>query len=246
MDTVLDGLAENPALPAALLSRLVAAADGVVALSLARRSDLSPAHVRALLARADPDVLAALLEDGWVRPSDVPASDVPTALVVAEHPDAPLDLVRSLAAHPDPVVRVRLVRSAGRLPADVVDRLARDPDERVVAELARREVVRDPGSLVASSELIDPHCPPDLLHRMAERAEEADVYRAIARHPNASGATLLLCLGDPHARYRAAAHPNLPVEKIVELLGSEFTARPAAANPSLPVSVMEELLNSTT
>lgn len=268
VDTVLDGLAENPALPAALLSRLVEVADGVLALSLARRSDLSAVHARALLARGAPDVVAALLEEGWVRPSDVPTSDPLMALVVAEHPDASPELVRSLAAHPDPVIRLRLARSAHRLSADVVFDLARDQDEQVVAELAMRHVLpeADPcavaapeltaaqirelvsrrGPRVYASVARNPQCPPDLLHLMAERAVEAEVHRAIVRHPRASGATLLLCLEDPQARHWAAGHPNLPVEKILEMLGSEFTARPAAANPSLPVEVMEQLLRPTT
>ncbi|MDT7789365.1 MAG: hypothetical protein QOF58_7784 [Pseudonocardiales bacterium] len=264
MNTVLDGLASNPALPRFLLARLMVVADDVLALTLARRSDLTVADVEALLARDDPDVVAALLEEGWVRPSDVPASDPRMALVVAEHPDAPSELVRSLAAHPDPVVRVRLARLAHHLPADVASLLARDPDDRVVAELVSRQrpsprvepapsltepqirslVSQGPHAYLRAAR--SPHCPPDLLHLMAERAEEAEVHRAIARHPRASGATLLLCLEDPQARHWAAAHPNLPVPKIVELLGSEFTAGPAASNPSLPVAVMEELLRTTT
>ncbi|MET9630074.1 hypothetical protein ABZX92_21665 [Lentzea sp. NPDC006480] len=264
MNTVLDGLASNPALPASLVSRLIGLADGVLALTLARRSDLSAADVQALLARDDPDVVAALLESGWVAPSSVPVTDPRIALVVAEHPDAPLDLVRSLAAHPDPVVRARLARLAHRLPADVAALLARDPDERVVASVVGRArpsarveplpslsaaqirslVSQGPHAFLTAAR--SPECPPELLHLMAERSEEVELHRAIARHPRASGETLLLCLGDAQARHLAAAHPHLPVPMILKLLGSEFTAGPAASNPSLPVAVMEELLNSTT
>ena len=64
MDTVLDGLAENPSLPPHLLDRLIALADGVTCLELARRTDLSPAQVQALLARDDPAVVSALLASG--------------------------------------------------------------------------------------------------------------------------------------------------------------------------------------
>ncbi|MEV6244165.1 hypothetical protein [Lentzea sp. NPDC051838] len=259
MNAVLDGLASNPALPSSLLSRVVVLADGVLALTLARRSDLSGAHVQALLALGDADVVAALLEEGWVHPSAVPVLDVWTALVVAEHPDAPPDLVRSLAVHPDPVVRIRLAR-LGCLPADVARILARDPDSRVAAALFSRveqpsvraepdltvveirSLVASEGSAAYVRAARSPQCPPDLLHLMASRTEEGEVLRAVARNPHTSGETLLLCLGDAQARHLAAAHPRLPVPMIVKMLGSEFTAGPAASNPSLPVEVMEELL----
>ncbi|KJK42561.1 hypothetical protein UK23_36590 [Lentzea aerocolonigenes] len=239
MNTFLDGLACNPALPRSLVSRLVGLADGVLALSLARRSDLSAADVQALMALGDPDVVAALLESGWVRPSSVPVTDVWMALVVAEHPDAPPELVRWLAAHPDPVVRARVAR----LPRFLRPSPRGEPAPALTAAEIRVLVSEQGPSLSAAR---SPDCPPDLLHLMAETAEEPEVLRAIARHPHASGETLLLCLGDAQARHLAAAHPHLPVPMILKLLGSEFTAGPAASNPSLPVEVMEELLNSTT
>ncbi|MBM7862607.1 hypothetical protein [Lentzea nigeriaca] len=89
MNTVLDGLASNPALPAALLDRLIVLADPVVTPELAARSDLTPAQVRALLAREDPAVVSALLGTGLVAPADVPWSNPSVALVVTAHPDAP-------------------------------------------------------------------------------------------------------------------------------------------------------------
>ncbi|MFI6100079.1 hypothetical protein ACIA8G_31400 [Lentzea sp. NPDC051213] len=453
MDTVLDGLAENPALPSRLLDRLVAIADGVMSLELARRDDLTPAHVRTLLARDDHAVVHVLLSQGLVAPSDVPLTDPWVALAVTEHPSSDPAVARSLSVHPDHEIRVRLPERAHRLPPDVIDRLAHDPDEWVVAELVHfhplpvalaeelsghpsievrrflagsphtpahvlvrlsgedglsarlatnpatpapiaadlvrhpsvhlwlasrtdlppevysqlatnprlhpelaanpavpgellrqleesravhRALVKNPAvpldllvevssterigpfpvprvasaseaelRMLASSSVVsarvlvaeradlpadvfarllddpspgvaaaivtnpavtvdqlrslvsrhgprlhpwaarNPLCPPDLLHQMAEHAEaEEKTYRAIARHPQARGETLLLCLHDPQARHLAACHPNLPPPMIVELLASEFTARPAAANPSLPVSVMEELLEN--
>jgi hypothetical protein len=76
-------------------------------------------------------------------------------------------------------------------------------------------------------------------------ASVRETCRAVARHPHASGETLVLCLEDAQARHFAAAHPHLPVPVIEELLGSEFTAGAAAANPSLPVRVMEELVDGS-
>lgn len=452
MNAVLDGLASNPALPSRLLDRLIAVRS--VGGELARRPDLSPQHVRALLAFDDLAVTSALLQNGWVAPGDVPLSNPQIALVVAGHPDADPAVVRWLTTRRDETVRLAIPERAHALPDDVIELLAHDPDDRVVAELvtfhalpptlaealnrhpsaevrralassphtpaavlarlgdhprelarnpatppsaaanllrhhearywlasrtdlpaemyaelaaelepgilarlaanpavpaevlrtlvttraAQRELLRnpalpldllakvaaipqirtelvprvasasedelrtlaasgiarvrmlvawradlpldlfqrlvldpDPGvaAAVATNPLVtveqlwwlverhaalvyprvarNPVCSRELLHHMALRADGVgETYRAITRHPQASGETLLLCLEDVRARHLAAAHPALPVPMIVELLGDEFTAGPAAANPSLPVAVMEELVSSTT
>ncbi|MEU3643052.1 hypothetical protein AB0E59_06705 [Lentzea sp. NPDC034063] len=452
MNAVLEGLASNPSLPATLLDRLVTHPE--LAPDLAQRADLSPAHIRALLAHADSTTVYTLLDKGLVHPADIPITNESVALVVTGSPDADPALARALAFHPDPAVRARLPECACSLPADVVALLARDSDPSVVAELVTfqplplalavtlsghasldvrralaagphtpasvlaslsfedalaRELAANPATpssiaadllrhhasryflaertdlpsdvydqlaselepgilsqlaanpavpvpvlrqltgtralrlvllrnpaipldllvelapsarigpdplpriasasvtelrelavcsvaqvrmlvarrpdlpadlfdrLVLDSdggvagavathplvtvaqlwELVERHgpplfprvarnplCPPELLHHMALRAGSVEeTYRAVARHPAAWGATLLLCLEDAQARHLAAAHPHLPVPTIVELLGSEFTAGAAAANPSLPVHVMEELVD---
>jgi hypothetical protein len=110
VDTVLDGLAENPALPPHLLDRLIALADGVTSLELARRTDLSPAQVRALLARDDPAVASALLDKG--RAEEVVTNpQVAEAQLwelaerherwpeVARNPHCPPDLLHHMASH---------------------------------------------------------------------------------------------------------------------------------------------------
>jgi hypothetical protein len=73
VNAVLAGLASNPALPPGLLDRLIAVPS--LADELARRPDLSPHHVRALLAFNDAAVTHALLEKGWVAPADVPLTN---------------------------------------------------------------------------------------------------------------------------------------------------------------------------
>ncbi|WP_112262897.1 variant leucine-rich repeat-containing protein [Lentzea terrae] len=110
MDTVLDGLAENPALPPHLLDRLIALADGVTSLELARRTDLTPAQVQALLARDDPAVVSALLAAG--RAEEVVTQPQVTEaqlwelaeqqghwLEVARNPHCPPDLLHHMASH---------------------------------------------------------------------------------------------------------------------------------------------------
>ncbi|GHH55731.1 hypothetical protein GCM10017774_72580 [Lentzea cavernae] len=157
--------------------------------------------------------------------------------------------LRELAASPVAQVRM-MVAARPDLPLDVVAGLVGDPDDGVVAAVVTSpsvsvaqlwELVSRPG--VFPRVALNPLCPAELLQHMALRGSSVgETCRAIARHPNASGETLLLCLGDAQARYLAAGHPHLPVDEIVRMLGSEFTARAAASNPSLPVRVMERLV----
>jgi hypothetical protein len=109
VDTVLDGLAENPALPPHLLDRLIALADGVTSLELARRTDLTPAQVQALLARDDPAIVSALLDEGGAS-EVVTQPEVTEAQLrelveqgrwpeVARNPHCPADLLHHMASH---------------------------------------------------------------------------------------------------------------------------------------------------
>ncbi|GAB2868848.1 hypothetical protein [Lentzea nigeriaca] len=227
---ILAELAANPAVPADLLRQLT----GTRALR------------RALLRNpALPlDLLLQVVETARIGPAPVPrvlsasedelrtlaaSATMQARMLVAGRPDLPLELFQRLVADPDPGVAAAVVASP------------------LVTVAQLWELVERHGSRLfprAASNLL---CPPELLHHMALRAGGVEeTYRAIARHPEALGETLLLCLEDAQARHLAAGHPRLPVPKIVELLGSEFTARAAAANPSLPVAVMENLISSTT
>ncbi|MEV6716053.1 hypothetical protein AB0M48_28875 [Lentzea sp. NPDC051208] len=162
--------------------------------------------------------------------------------------------LRALAA--SPVMQVRMMVAArADLPPDLFADLVRNDDPGVAAAVVVHPLVTVPqlrelasrhGPRLYPRIALNPLCPTDLLHHMALRAASVEkTWRAVARHPHASGETLLLCLEDAQARHFAAAHPHLPVPMIVELLGSEFTAGAAAANPSLPVRVMEELVDGS-
>lgn len=217
---ILAELAANPAVPAHVLRRLtdtralrhVLLRNPAIPLDLLR--ELAPAARAEHLPRIASATPAELRELAASPEAQV-------RMMVATRPGLPADLLAALVADPDPVVAAATGPSA------------------TVAQL--RDLVAWHGPRVFPRVALNPLCPTDLVHHMASRAPSAEVCRAIARHANASGETLLLCLEDPQARYLAAAHPNLPVDEIVGMLGSEFTARAAASNPSLPVHVMEHL-----
>lgn len=130
----LRGLTRNPALPPALLDRLVAGAGADLCATLADRPDLTPAHAGTLLARGGAVTAVTLVRRGLVEPVDV-RSD-PRAVLALLHADhAPAWWARDLVRHPDPAVRAELA-SCPVLPPDVIEALARDDDVDVVAPVA--------------------------------------------------------------------------------------------------------------
>ncbi|MFF9477047.1 hypothetical protein ACF1E9_31105 [Streptomyces roseolus] len=135
MYALLRGLAANPALPSRLLDRLVALADDELAGVLAGRDDLG--RTRALtLARRVGEAAVPLVHEGWLAAADVDPTEWPeAALALLERGTAPEAWTRAFAGDPDPARRERLAACPG-LAADVMERLARDPDPEVVAELA--------------------------------------------------------------------------------------------------------------
>ncbi|PWK86539.1 hypothetical protein C8D88_105588 [Lentzea atacamensis] len=244
MNTVLDGLAENPALPAALLDRLIAAADPVLGADLAGRPDLSDAQVRALLARDDPAIVSVLLAKGRVRTADVPLTNPAVALAVTEAPDAPPAAARALAQHPD--FKARLPEWARTLPPDVIDLLAHDPDEHVVAELvtfhalpasSAQELSRHPSTEVRRALAASPHTPADVLVRLGSFARE------LAGNPATPPSAAADLVRDHRARYQLATRPDLPPH-VYEQLAADVEPGVLAAlatNPAVPASVLRQL-----
>jgi hypothetical protein len=91
----------------------------------------------------------------------------------------------------------------------------------------------------------NPDCSAELLHHIAQTANPGSVvHTEVAKHPNTTAATLLLCLARPAARRHAARHPSLPPHIITDLLDDPdlLVAEAAAANPALPPKIMEALL----
>lgn len=224
-------LAENPALDDALIRTLADDPDPEVHRRLAR-------HPRIPL-----DVLTRL-----ARTARIGATLLPR--VAAASPTE----VAALAASPDPAARM-LVAQRRDLPPGIRDRLAGDRDAKVAKALAPhpgftegqlRSMVDRHGVHVLAQVAANPDAPAALLEDLV-RHEPAvrKVFREVARHPRATAAALLVCLGDDRARPVAAGHPALPPPVITGLLTDpdEGVAETAAANPSLPSRVMSELLD---
>lgn len=135
MNHVLCGLARNVSLPAELVDRLIAVADGDVAACLAGRADLTRERALALAARV-PESAVQLVREGRLTAVDVdPLAQPAAALALLDEGAGTTAWARTLAADPAVERREKLAACPG-LPADVVEALAADPDARVVAELA--------------------------------------------------------------------------------------------------------------
>ncbi|PPK68834.1 hypothetical protein CLV40_10478 [Actinokineospora auranticolor] len=168
------GLARNPALPSRLLDRLIEVADGPGADDLARRGDLGVARAVRLVERC-PETAVVLVRAGLLAADVVDPRARPLAALALLAAGTGAEWAPGFAA--DPVVehRVRLAECPG-LPGEVVDRLAADPDPRVVAELAL---------WTTSAEVVD---------RLA-RHPHAEVRAAVALNEAASPAVLAGLLG---------------------------------------------------
>ncbi|AUG75803.1 hypothetical protein CFP65_0877 [Kitasatospora sp. MMS16-BH015] len=135
MNPALLGLAVNPALPPDVLDRLIGLADEELDWELVMREDLTRAQARILAARSEP-VAVHLAYAGRLRPEDLdPAVQPLAALALLDEGAGPAEWARTLATSPEAEHREKLAACPG-LPADVVRRLAADPDLGVVAALA--------------------------------------------------------------------------------------------------------------
>ncbi|MFD7033531.1 hypothetical protein ACFWAR_36450 [Streptomyces sp. NPDC059917] len=138
LDQVVEGLAQNPALPSDLVRRLLAHRTGPG--GVAGRRDLSDDVIAEIIAAGDHSLTHALALN----------RSLPHAFrtVLAEHPDpavrravaiaaddAPRELFELLLDDADPQVRAYLAQS-DHLPADLRVRLAADPERTVRATLA--------------------------------------------------------------------------------------------------------------
>jgi hypothetical protein len=158
-------------------------------------------------------------------------------------------VARSLAADPDESIRLALPEQASALPADVIEHLAHDPDDRVVAELVTRHALpsalaeplsRHPSPEVRRALAATPHTPPRVLARLR------DFPRELAQNP-ATPAVIAAGLANHHAaRYWLAARTDLPGEVYAELAADVEPGVLArlAGNPAVPADVLRTLLPS--
>ncbi|MEU6276556.1 hypothetical protein ABZ871_29710 [Streptomyces populi] len=171
MHPVPSGLAANPSLPSELVDRLIAVADADLdlTLDLVDRADLSHAQALALFAR-DEENGVRLARRGRLTAADVdPVAQPDTALALLDEGTGSPEWVHLLAADPVTERRERLAACPG-LPADVVERLAADPDPGVVAELAlwttaetAARLAEHPHAEVRRAVAVNEATPPDVL-----------------------------------------------------------------------------------
>ncbi|GAA2110909.1 hypothetical protein GCM10009759_52550 [Kitasatospora saccharophila] len=259
----LDGLAENPALPADLVDRLIAAPHGPLALP--RRRGLTEPQLDALIAH---DAYAVALSRHLPKPvrrrlAAHPDPDVRAALVVSAAPDEDRELFERFAADPAPEVRKELAE-CGHTPADLRARLAYDPAPEVRAALGqhwtaapepvRRALLTDPEDSVRAAA-----CATSFL-RWPYPVPPADLVPALLADPLTRAGTVAHCDPattdldrlaadpDPDVRRALAAHPGLPAH-----LRTRLAADPRAlvrlavlARPDTPEAERAALYDSVT
>ncbi|MFE6225831.1 hypothetical protein [Streptomyces sp. NPDC057854] len=276
--------ASHPAIPPEGLADFLDAPEVWTVTTFAARTDLPTDFLNRLATHPSCDVRAVIAANP-AAPEPLlrtlaadPAPAVRRA--IAENPAVPLDLLTALAAHErlpgEPAPRVEsatelelrtlatsrvaqaraLVADRTRLPSDLAEQLATDPDIAVAQRIAARlelpperlaELVERHGAPVFAAVARHPGCPPALLHRIAANpASTSRVLREIARHPTTRSETLLRCLAAPDSdtRRHAAAHPALALPVLESLINAPDSslARAAASNPALPGTVMEQLI----
>ncbi|MEU1189988.1 hypothetical protein [Streptomyces sp. NPDC005859] len=249
-------LAARHDLPRKVCVRLAADPTPGIRADLAENPAIDDALIRALAGDHDPDV-----RRGLARHPRVPL-DVLTDLAGAARIGATLlpriaaastTEVEELATSAQPAARM-LVAQRRDLPNAVRDRLADDPDAKVVKALAPhpglteaqlRAMVDRHGVRVLARVATNPDASPALLEDLVRHEPTVrKVFREVARHPGATVPALLVCLADRRAGPLAAGHPALPPEVILELLADadDEVVEAAAANPSLPPAVMADLV----
>ncbi|QIQ06561.1 hypothetical protein [Streptomyces liangshanensis] len=231
---VVDGLAENPALPSAFVRRLFAHRGGLC--NVAKRPDLSGGMIAEIIAT----------DDHWLIHSLALNRSLPQAfrMTLAGHPDpdvrravaiaaggAPRELFERLINDADPRVR-ECVAQSDHVPVDLRALLAKDPDPKVRAVLAqwwtsapepvRRLLLTDPDDSV--------------------RAGACATYFRRNPHPVPPADLVPALLADPVTRAGAVRHCALDVATARRLAGDSDDVRAELAeHPDLPPALRDEL-----
>ncbi|MFB6818314.1 hypothetical protein ACFCV8_27600 [Streptomyces sp. NPDC056347] len=250
-------LAARQDLPRQACARLALDPAPGVRADLADNPATGEALIRALAGDRDPEVRRRLAHHLRV-PLDVlthlaRSPRIGAALLPRIAASSPAE-VEELAESPDPAARM-LVAQRRDLPPGIRDRLADDPDAKVVKALAPhpgltegqlRAMVDRHGVRVLARVATNPDAPPALLEDLVRHEPTVQkVFREVARHRGATASALLVCLTDERARPVAAGHPALPPPVVAELLADADwqVVEAAAANPSLPPAVMSDLVH---
>ncbi|MFG2908464.1 hypothetical protein ACGF13_25780 [Kitasatospora sp. NPDC048286] len=235
LDRLVNALAVNPALPAALVRRLIARRNGLG--KVAGRPDLTEDTVAEIIATDDPWLLRGLaLNDRLPHRF---------RLVLADHRDegvraalarraasAPRQVLERLVGDPHPTVREYLAQQDAT-PPDLRARLAADPEPAVRAALAKYWTQAP--ETVRRILLTDPEA--------AVRAAACSTYYARLPHPVPPADLLPALLADPVTRAGAVVHAVLDTHLLRRLADDPDSAVRAelARHPDLPPAVREAL-----
>ncbi|MFI1994666.1 hypothetical protein [Actinoplanes sp. NPDC020271] len=270
MDDLLVALAGNPALPPALVDRLIGRADEDLAQALAYRSDLTSAQVRALAVR-DSGAAEALARDGRLSAEDLVVEEALDTtylqLVLLDEGRGREAWARRIATDPSAEVRQKLAACPG-LPAEVSAVLADDPDLDVVSETAifttdrellerlakhRHAAVR---AMVAANHAASPELlaallvndPPPEACRVCDQEPIPFTHGRDCERPDCALLPGDACDGSHQSavhslRCHAVDNPATPMSSLVSLADSPSTVLrwTLAERPDLPPVVAEQL-----
>lgn len=255
----LSGLAHNRHTPADAVALLARDPDPKIRARVAARADLTPALFAELA--GDPDETVRSRARMQPLPRTWDQCDAVFAVrdlgvdhagpIFEPHPELDPDWYAARARSEHPAMR-RLAATHTRLPAELVELLAADPDPDVRQALACHHPLAPPAILLDTFVARPPqrahlltlaNLPRTGLGHLLDH-EDAEV-RALA----AADVTLdeppvrLLSDPEPLVRRAAAANPLLPGSTLSALLEDPGSAEGAAANPSLPAARLHELLD---
>jgi hypothetical protein len=235
LDKVMDGLATNPALPAAMVRRLFAWRRGMG--KVAGRPDLTDDMVAEIIELDDHWLLHSLalnkrLPDRFrIQLAAYRDNGVRAALVI-QAATAPRAMLEQLIDDPDPRVRECLAHGHD-IPPDLRARLAADPDPAIRAELAKHWTQAP--EQVRRTLLTDPE--------PTVRAAACSTYFAQLPHPIPPADLVPALLADPVTRAGAVIHAVLDADTLrwlAEDPDSEVRAE-LARHPELPPSLRDIL-----
>ncbi|MFG2229114.1 hypothetical protein ACGFNX_03685 [Streptomyces sp. NPDC048723] len=174
-----------------------------------------------------------------------------SCLILEPYEEPDLDWYRACAVSEEVMLRRAAARCA-TLPADLVSRLAEDPDEEVRHRLASWHPLA-PAAIVLAAFVARPRQRPHLLlqsrlprtglaHLLGH--EDPEVRALAAADPAGQAPVELLTDPDEHVRRAAAANPLFSPDTVEALLQDPATAEGAAANPRLSAVRLHALLDS--
>jgi hypothetical protein len=226
--------AADPRMPADLVEQLAVDPDDVVRLTVSMRPELSESQRAAIdyqvrpSDRIKPARWACETKDPLEQQRCFSSAHPGLRRSVAYNPHLSPELLATLAAPEDEVVRLLMVETQEAAPPETVlwvyaRHLAIThfwlPNHPALAGYPFARLADDPYPRLRALVTRDPATPPEVIERLSHDP-------------------------DPSVRTEMATDPRLSATRLLELFDDESTAEGAAANPNLPVPVMADILAS--